>query len=222
MTNHMKNNYQQLRDDIAKRKAMPPFGPGTSIKRIKTINDTQRSFTLDVVESLLDDIDILSKSELTLAGELVKAQKNIAKLERANFAQNDHINQQADHIESLEKKNDDLGKAIGVAPPSLLLSLAATDVLEERQRQLSVKGFGTEQDDTYTACELAAAAISYIEPLEAENYWPADWHDDSFRPSDYRRNLVKASALLLAEIERVDRAAIIEIAGVNENGDQVS
>ncbi|HIB1437201.1 TPA: hypothetical protein ACWV5P_002584 [Salmonella enterica subsp. enterica serovar Muenchen] len=87
----------------------------------------------------------------------------------------------------------------------LNLSPAAADVLAERQRQINVKGWTPEHDDTYTCGELAAAAISYIEPMEAENYWPADWHDDSFRPSDERRNIVKATALLLAELERLDR-----------------
>ncbi|MEG2040614.1 MAG: hypothetical protein RR068_05845, partial [Hafnia sp.] len=82
---------------------------------------------------------------------------------------------------------------------------AVLDVLLERQRQQTDKGFSNEQDDTYTGCELAAAAISYIEPMEATNYWPADWHDESFKPSAYRRNLVKATALLIAEIERLDR-----------------
>lgn len=87
----------------------------------------------------------------------------------------------------------------------LNFSPAAADVLAERHRQIVVKGWTPEHDDTYIGCELAAAAISYTEPMEAENYWPADWHDDSFRPSDYRRNLVKAAALLIAELERVDR-----------------
>lgn len=86
-----------------------------------------------------------------------------------------------------------------------LLSSAFRDVVKERHRQQVVKGFSAEQDDTYTCGELAAAAISYIEPVEAESYWPVDWHDDSFKPSDNRRNLVKAAALLIAEIERLDR-----------------
>lgn len=90
-------------------------------------------------------------------------------------------------------------------PVSQPLTDALRDVIAERQRQISVKGWTPEHDDTYIGCELAAAAISYIEPVEAENYWPADWHDDSFRPSDYRRNLVKATALLVAELERLDR-----------------
>lgn len=87
----------------------------------------------------------------------------------------------------------------------LNLSPAAADVLAERQRQINVKSWTLEHDDTYTCGELAAAAISYIEPAEAENYWPVDWHDGSFRPSDERRNIVKATALLLAELERLDR-----------------
>lgn len=81
MTRHTIINIQQIRDDICKRKAMPPFGPDTSINRLKTINETQRSFTLEVVELLLGEIDVLSKSEWTLADELVKAQKRITELE---------------------------------------------------------------------------------------------------------------------------------------------
>ncbi|WP_370603198.1 hypothetical protein [Citrobacter braakii] len=81
MTRHTIINIQQIRDDICKRKAMPPFGPDTSINRLKTINETQRSFTLESVELLLGEIDVLSKSEWTLADELVKAQKRITELE---------------------------------------------------------------------------------------------------------------------------------------------
>lgn len=85
------------------------------------------------------------------------------------------------------------------------LTDALRDVIAERQRQVSVKGWTPEHDDTYTCGELSGVAISYIEPMEAVFYWPAEWHDDSFKPSDERRNLVKATALLLAEIERLDR-----------------
>ena len=34
--------------------------------------------------------------------------------------------------------------------------------------------------------------------------WPYQWE---FKPADRRRELVKAGALILAEIERIDRAA---------------
>ena len=90
-------------------------------------------------------------------------------------------------------------------------SSAIADVIAERQRQQSVKGFSAEQDDTYVGCQLAAAAICYIEPMEAMSYWPADWHDDSFKPTNERRNLVKAAALIIAEIERLDRKSNTEL-----------
>lgn len=92
-----------------------------------------------------------------------------------------------------------------------LESCAIADVIAERKRQQSVKGFSTEQDDTYTGGELAGAAISYITPFEAMTYWPADWHDDSFKPTSERRNLVKAAALIIAEIERIDRKSDAEL-----------
>jgi len=98
---------------------------------------------------------------------------------------------------------------------------AARDVLAERQRQISVEGWDSERDDTYRHGELAMAAASYAqcaglqgegattenafkEPF-AEN-WP--WSETWWKPSaEPRRNLVKAGALILAEIERLDRAA---------------
>ncbi|EOG3189399.1 hypothetical protein ACK82E_004696 [Salmonella enterica] len=111
----------------------------------------------------------------------------------------------------------EITRLVGMAQPapsestSQPLTDALRDVIAERQRQISVKGWTPEHDDTYIGCELAAAAISYIEPVEAENYWPADWHDDSFRPSGYRRNLVKATALLVAELERLDRISATSV-----------
>ncbi|AUU93008.1 hypothetical protein C2U55_16980 [Enterobacteriaceae bacterium ENNIH3] len=94
---------------------------------------------------------------------------------------------------------------------STALSVAITDIIAERRRQQSVKDFSAQQDDTYVLGELAAAAISYIEPMAAAEFWPSDWHDNSFKPSDYRRNLVKAGALIAAEIERLDRASTGEV-----------
>ncbi|RJK66705.1 hypothetical protein CMV60_10470 [Serratia marcescens] len=54
-----------------------------------------------------------------LLAELEAKDKRIAELERANQSQDDHINQQQDRIESLEKKNGDLGRALGAAEKRL-------------------------------------------------------------------------------------------------------
>ncbi|UTV53982.1 hypothetical protein [Burkholderia arboris] len=86
---------------------------------------------------------------------------------------------------------------------------AARDVLAERQRQMQQEGATVEQDDTYTEAELPRAAAAYA--LSASgfsnaitlDFWPfsTDW----WKPTTPRRNLVKAAALILAEIERIDR-----------------
>lgn len=47
------------------------------------------------------------------------AEKRIAELERANTSQDDHINQQQDRIDSLEKTNAGLGQRLGAAEKRL-------------------------------------------------------------------------------------------------------
>ncbi|MCE9664492.1 hypothetical protein LY622_13720 [Halomonas sp. M5N1S17] len=84
-------------------------------------------------------------------------------------------------------------------------------VYHERMRQLSTEGFSRERDDEYQHAELAYAAASYAYQAantctdNAPAIWP--WDRKWWKPSDPRRNLVKAGALILAEIERLDRAA---------------
>jgi hypothetical protein len=92
------------------------------------------------------------------------------------------------------------------------LTKAAGDVLAERTRQVMVEGWRPEHDNTYTSGELVLAAGAYAlygsYPAHAEDppvIWP--WAAAWWKPRDKRRNLVKAAALILAEIERLDRAA---------------
>lgn len=94
---------------------------------------------------------------------------------------------------------------------------AATDVLAERRRQVEVEGWAPERDDhEHDRGQLACAAGCYAlhSALMMEGYpdayaekvpapWP--WSPEWWKPKDARRNLVKAGALILAEIERLDR-----------------
>lgn len=93
---------------------------------------------------------------------------------------------------------------------------AAVDVLEERLRQHDMEGWTPEHDDQHTNEELANAAASYamsddkrcmeIGEDAREHLWP--WDKSWWKPSENRRrDLVRAGALILAEIERLDRAA---------------
>ena len=90
------------------------------------------------------------------------------------------------------------------------MNSAALDVLTERRRQVEAEGWTPEHDDEHAGFELARAGACYAEygnwPAHSEvppNSWP--WPAARWKPSDYRRNLVKAAALILAEIERLDR-----------------
>ena len=93
---------------------------------------------------------------------------------------------------------------------------AILDVIAERHRQQSVEGWTPEHDNAYQNSELADAAACYA--IHAHNqgfstpaYWP--WSPDWWKQSGARRDLVKAGALILAEIERIDRAAGIGVKG---------
>ena len=87
---------------------------------------------------------------------------------------------------------------------------AAVDVLKERCRQVEEEGYEPESDDGYTDYQLPRAAICYaikaagLPSHRATLYWP--FPAPAFKPTERRANLVKAAALLLAEIERLDRA----------------
>lgn len=96
------------------------------------------------------------------------------------------------------------------------VTAAAADVLAERKRQVTAEGWTPGHDDEYEHGELADAAGCYA--LSSELFdcagepprpWP--WPDEWRKPTNRRRDLVKAGALILAEIERLDRAAGIKV-----------
>ncbi|HFT6912751.1 TPA: hypothetical protein ACGR4A_001963 [Pseudomonas aeruginosa] len=94
------------------------------------------------------------------------------------------------------------------AAPGTEVPQAWLDVQSERRRQITAEGWTPEHDDLYCAAELPRAAAAYIlngANDEAPAIWPfvAKW----WKPRDARSNYVRASALILAEIERLDRAA---------------
>lgn len=92
------------------------------------------------------------------------------------------------------------------------VSAAARDVLAERARQVSQEGWTPEHDDQHEIGELADAAACYAGNAGGyvwEGGWPGEvwpWKECWWKPTTPRRDLVKAGALILAEIERLDRA----------------
>ncbi|XAI96541.1 hypothetical protein [Microcystis phage Mae-JY35] len=120
---------------------------------------------------------------------------------------------------------------------------AERDVMAERRRQVDAEGWTPAHDDTHADGAMARAAGLYAlvsgsdtttyrnaqhgrhrrdgSPLNdyhaaAMRLWPWDW--SWFKPTSRRRDLVKAGALILAEIERLDRAALHSQSAAGEEG----
>lgn len=116
-------------------------------------------------------------------------------------------------MEAGERRKRDLGVAINYlyGAPIEHQPAAWRDVVAERQRQIEVETFDASHDDMATRGQLATAAACYAMTANtrmkrlnvAEYFWP--WAKEWWKPGNIRRNLVKAAALLLAEIERIDR-----------------
>lgn len=91
----------------------------------------------------------------------------------------------------------------------------AVQIHAERYRQQHEEGWTPEHDDAHTRGELewaarAYAAVARFRPSVAFNMrdqvgWP--WAAEWFKPTDRISNLVKAGALIAAEIDRLQRAA---------------
>lgn len=84
---------------------------------------------------------------------------------------------------------------------------ALRDVVAERRRQMEVEGWSPVHDDEHTDKSLVDAAACYLLYESQElvpQRWP--WEPARWKPKDYRRNCVRAAALVIAEIERIDRA----------------
>lgn len=100
----------------------------------------------------------------------------------------------------------------GQVPQALL------DVQAERRRQVETEGFDASHDNMATKGQIARAAGCYALhaggigtdwPTGIRNgsalFWP--WDEEWWKPKPPRENLVRAGAMIIAEIERLDRAA---------------
>ena len=90
-------------------------------------------------------------------------------------------------------------------------------ILDERDRQITQEGFGFDHDDAQKDGQLAKAAESYLcivccpdeegdenGKVRPQYDWP--WSKADWKPSNNPiRNLVKAGALIAAEIDRLQR-----------------
>lgn len=104
---------------------------------------------------------------------------------------------------------------------------AIEEIAAERQHQIEKEGWSESHDDSHNRGQLAraAAAYAYTSTINAHtldqhaqavsgytpgirslvaDLWP--WDSRWFKPQNRRRDLVRAGALIVAEIERLDRS----------------
>lgn len=114
------------------------------------------------------------------------------------------------------------------------MSKAIEDIAAERRRQIEAEGWAPEHDDQHEDGSLAQAALAYTAVALADNceravmdefgdfgsipfkyldMWPKSWAAMWFKPKSRRHDLVRAAALIAAEIERLDRALLRQIKG---------
>ena len=95
------------------------------------------------------------------------------------------------------------------------------EIAAERRRQIKKERWTTKHDDQHTdgglalaaACYASLAAVHAQHRTRAEVYanaeppfrWP--WEREWWKPKNPRRDLIRAAALIVAEIERLDRAS---------------
>ena len=85
----------------------------------------------------------------------------------------------------------------------------------ERDRQINSHGYNAEHDQAENPNhELAQAASTYLNvainemtgsPIDAKMFaqmWPNSWPKSSYKPESKMRNLIRAAALIAAEIDK--------------------
>jgi len=124
----------------------------------------------------------------------------------------------AEETEAAEQETYSIGyrmATLGGPLPAIGTEKVLHEVWRKRQRQVVVHGWTRLHDDEHVSGELARAAIPYIQGAYAEVlgltteelgvFWPWDNAPNLEQPT--RELLLNAAALLIAELERLDRVS---------------
>lgn len=126
-----------------------------------------------------------------------------------------------EYVDSLIAKLEAAQKELSAANEKPLTPVIL-EIANERRRQISVEGWTPEHDDQHSSGELAGAAGCYAKHVNARQWcfknnpddyqcelepsgWP--WEPKWWKPKNPRSDLIRAAALIVAELERLDRAS---------------
>lgn len=123
--------------------------------------------------------------------------------------------------------DDGAGEVYGTPPAqqpaqTVDLGTGVKAIAAERERQLQAEGFTRDSDRQYQRGELAKAATAYVQLAAMDlaaggtrdhiawhgpaAVWP--WAPEWWKPVDARRDLVRAGALIAAQIDLLDSQAV--------------
>lgn len=183
------------------KQALPTIDPGLIDKAVEELGGSKDSISAHLAEiraeigSIKDSIEVSSSETDTDAdGEEIAMLRG--EIGRLNLLLNRHTE--------------------GVAGATK----AGLDTLGERARQRRMEGYDDAHDDKHDDYALTSAAIAYLMDARlrgttghgfTENPppdWP--WDTNDWKTKGIRQELVVAAALIIAEVERLDRAGINE------------
>ncbi len=205
------------------------------VERIKTISDNYYVLCVERQQQLDAALARVEQQERTIAG-MNEAHAKLAGLYEAAQAQHSVPEGFRELLEMLvasdlrkiryagawrREVHDRASSILALlaAAPGMEVPQAWLDVQAERRRQVEAEGWTPEHDDEHACDEIAAFACFYAMPPAARDWdtsstgygdtlgeaiLPEGWEP---KTGDRRREMVKACALTLAEIERLDRAA---------------
>ena len=179
-------------------------------EKLKHDYDQTAADLADANEQLLEMQAEAEKKQKAYDDYVAKAEKAYGDLLDENRLLAESTDEQ-ESLQQLQQKLDD-ALAINRKLHERLTSVHATTgaymIAVERERQIKDEGYNAEHDQTHAPMTLARAAVSYIlcndkgkRKIAKTTYWP--WGDNSYKPRDMKRNLVRAGALIAAAIDRL-------------------
>ncbi|HHG9960349.1 TPA: hypothetical protein ACPZLH_001525 [Yersinia enterocolitica] len=198
--------------------------------------DGHQTFTLDKTADFFDEvfraIEAAEKERDDLLNQ--EFQQRLANAEHQLYMKDLAINNvkasrksQFRKRKALETENAELKQRAEAAEARLLVPVLQ-EIADERFRQVNTEGWTPSHDDQHSSGELAGAAACYAKHVNARQWvfknnpddyqcepepggWP--WDSEWWKPKNPRRDLIRAAALIVAELERLDRQASDPVKG---------
>ena len=113
-----------------------------------------------------------------------------------------------DILKQKKRETDELARTVAACCRAKVFE----DIRKERHRQIEKEGFDAVHDQQHSEGRLALAAGCYAafafragRDLIVPDGWP--WHHKWWKPKTPRKDLIRAAALIVAELEKLDASS---------------